>query len=78
MEFNITFIMLLSNGTYMPISFVITQVELDMASQQGDCTTKQHCCFDTSMVTTVALQLVPSSVHGSNVHGRNYQVSCYL
>ena len=39
---------------------------------------KQRCCFDTSMVTTVALQLVPSSVHDSNVHGRNYQVSCYL
>ena len=35
MEFNITFIMLLSNGTYMPISLVITQV--DMVSQQGDC-----------------------------------------
>ena len=38
---------------------------------------KRHCCFDTSMVTTVALQLVPSSVHGSNVHERN-QESCYL
>ena len=33
---------------------------------------KQHCYFDTSMVTTVALQLGPSSVHGGNVHGRNY------
>ena len=37
-----------------------------------------NCCVDKSMVTTDALQLGSSSVHDSNVHERNYQVSCYL